>query len=203
MGGRFNSGDEVLATSPAVFHPGRRYKKTHRQPPSLPFTTSATGEHVRGGTVGGRRGARRDSTLTKPLARGRLEEESSGCWLAGSAPAAHRQGAIVFAGNHGVVKRIGGFPQRHTHRWWRNRMAGAAINRFAKLAASDEGVRVALEIPTRDIRGGSGARRAEAPPPCLRKEAVACADLRASARWASQYDHRGGARLRPFGGAPE
>ncbi len=99
----------------------------------------------------------RDAVLTKPAGSlGRLEEivEWLAAWQGRNPPRLDRPMAVVFAGNHGVVKQsVSPFPQAVTAQMVANfRNGGAAINQIC--GAYGLGLRVfelALEIPTRDI----------------------------------------------------
>lgn len=110
---------------------------------------------------------RRDATLTKPMGSlGRLEEIVVwlAAWQGRHPPRIDHPLAVVFAGNHGVVKQgVAAFPQEVTAQMVANfRHGGAAINQLCK--ASGLGLKVfelALEIPTRDITETAALEEAE------------------------------------------
>ncbi len=110
---------------------------------------------------------RRDAALTKPLGSlGRLEEIVE--WLAGwqgrHPPRLDNAVAIVFAGNHGVVKQnVAAFPQAVTAQMVENfRNGGAAINQLCQTFGLGLKVfELALEIPTRDITEEAALDEAE------------------------------------------
>jgi nicotinate-nucleotide--dimethylbenzimidazole phosphoribosyltransferase len=110
---------------------------------------------------------RRNLTLTKPLGSlGRLEEiaEFLAAWQGRHPPRIDKPVVVVFAGNHGVVRRgVAAYPQEVTAQMVANfRNGGAAINQLC--LAFGLGLKVfelALAVPTRDITEDAALDEAE------------------------------------------
>jgi nicotinate-nucleotide--dimethylbenzimidazole phosphoribosyltransferase len=110
---------------------------------------------------------RRNLTLTKPLGSlGRLEEiaEFLAAWQGRHPPRIDKPVVVVFAGNHGVVRRgVAAYPQEVTAQMVANfRNGGAAINQLC--LAFGLGLKVfelALDVPTRDITEDAALDEAE------------------------------------------
>jgi nicotinate-nucleotide--dimethylbenzimidazole phosphoribosyltransferase len=110
---------------------------------------------------------RRNAALTKPLGSlGRLEElaEFLAAWQGRHPPKLDKPVAVVFAGNHGVVRHgITAYPQEVTAHMVANfRNGGAAINQLCKTFGLGLKVfELALAVPTSDITETAALEEAE------------------------------------------